>query len=247
MTDLLAFRRSQLYRFLADTFLYPTDNWLADWPLLTPVLQDLHKVLPSFDLAPWNLKLESLNLNLADLQAQHRQVFGLAGSLCYETECGLPHEFRQSQEMADIAGFYRAFGFQLGGPVRERPDHVAAELEFMHILALKEAYALERGIPEQVEVCVEAQAKFVRDHVGRWLELLAQAIAKTAPETLYARVAQCTAQWVAADAARLGVTPEMPTLRGAKPTPLDPVYSCAGCAVAETGAMEASDTPFVAG
>ncbi|MEK7326009.1 MAG: molecular chaperone TorD family protein, partial [Chloroflexota bacterium] len=109
-------------------------------------------------------------------------AFGLVGSLCYETELGLPHEYRQSQEMADIAGFYRAFGFNIGGKVRERPDHISAELEFMHVLALKEAYAAERDVLEHVEICIDAQRKFLQEHLGKWVGLLAESLARSAGE-----------------------------------------------------------------
>src|SRR4030067_283699 len=129
--------RAQVYSFLSDAFLYPDENWCEDVPLLGEIISGL-------DFAPTALAIRPVEL--ARLQAAYRRTFGAAGSLCYETEYGLPHEFSQSQELADINGFYRAFGFTIGGQVRERPDHVAAELEFMSILALHEAYAARDGL-----------------------------------------------------------------------------------------------------
>lgn len=125
-----ALRRAQVYKFLADAFIYPRDNWTDDLPLLAAILRELGA--PALPAALRAMPLE-------ELQSAHRSALGLIGSLTYETECGLPDAYRQAQEMADIAGFYRAFGFTVGGPVRERPDHAAVELEFMHVLALKEA------------------------------------------------------------------------------------------------------------
>ncbi len=221
-----AIRRAQVYGFLAEVFLYPRENWSEDGALVVEIVRSLGwiDVQPQVPDAP-----------LPELQATYRRTFGTAGSLCYETEYGLPHEYRQSQEMADIAGFYRAFGFNLGGEVRERPDHVAVELEFMHILALKEAYALETDIPEHVEICADAQGKFLQDHLGCWVNLFAQSVAHNAPDSLFVALAQFAADFVQADADRLGVILDQPQLEDVQHTPFDPDFSCADCAVAGMG------------
>lgn len=221
-----AIRRAQVYGFLAEAFLYPRDNWTEDIGLVTDIVRALGWI---------DVRLTLPAASFTELQAAFRHTFGIAGSLCYETEYGLPHEYRQSQEMADIAGFYRAFGFNLGGQKRERPDHVAVELEFVHALALKEAYALETGIPEQLEICQAAQGKFLQDHLGRWIGLFAQSVAHNAPDSLYAALAQFTADFVQADAERLGISLAQPQLSDVQHTPFDPDFSCADCAVAGMG------------
>ena len=70
-------------------------------------------------------------------------------------------------ELADIAGFYRAFGVEMM-PGGERADHIAAELEFMHLLAVKEGLADTGGQSENAAICRDASASFLRDHLGRW-------------------------------------------------------------------------------
>lgn len=218
-----AIRRAQIYGFLVDAFLYPHENWTEDAPLVAGIVRSLGWI---------NVSLKIPALSLPELQAAHRHTFGMAGSLCYETEYGLPHEYRQSQEMADIAGFYRAFGFDLGGEVRERPDHIAVELEFMHTLALKEAYALENGTPEQVKICRAAQADFLQDHLGRWSGLFAQAVAHNAPDALFNPLARFMADFIRADADRLGVMLPTPKWEQVQHTPYDPDFSCAACELA---------------
>jgi DMSO reductase family type II enzyme chaperone len=220
----LALRRSQLYRFLADAYLYPSENWMLDAPLLELALAELN-------LGPY--RLCSSAIELADLQAEHRRVFGLTGSLCYETEYGLPHEYRQSQEMADIAGFYRAFGFENGGVIRERPDYLATELEFMHTLTLKEGYAREATQPEHLEVCIDAQRKFLRDHLACWLPLFAKRLAQAAVDGIYAELTNLATAFVAAEADRLDAQPEPFRLPEIKATPFNPDFSCGECPVAE--------------
>ena len=237
-------RRAQIYRFLADAFLYPQESWLEDLPDLYPILKDLglENLQPSlacflacFDAGKAGAagKAGTFNLQLDVLQDEHRRTFGLTGSLCYETELGMPNEYRQSQEMADISGFYRAFGFRVGGEQRERPDHLATELEFLYVLSLKEAYAAEQGIEERVEVCVEARRSFLRDHLGRWIGLFAQSIARGAgsdsvdnPYLWLSRLAEAVVQ---ADAHSLSISLESRRLDEVQPTPIGPDISCETC------------------
>jgi len=72
-------------------------------------------------------------------------------------------------QMADIAGFYRAFGFEVSG---ERPDHIVPELEFLALVLVKEAYALMAGQVEGAEICATARRRFIAEHLGRWLPML---------------------------------------------------------------------------
>ncbi len=228
-------QRAQIYCFLSHAFLYPQEDWREDLP-------DVIRILAELGMRDgWDSRPESGAGDLPSLQAEHRRAFGLTGSLFYETEFGLPHEFRQSQEMADIAGFYQAFGFRVGGELRERPDHLAVELEFMYVLALKEAVAASIGQQDRVEICLEAQRKFIRDHLGRWVGLFSKALDQSTaerggmnvPEGPYPRLARLAAGFVSADAERLGLQIESPGSLDLKPTPFNPDFSCAGCAVAE--------------
>ncbi|MCS6827683.1 MAG: molecular chaperone TorD family protein [Caldilinea sp.] len=212
--------RAQVYAFLSAAYLYPFENWSEDLPLAAAAVARVESAPPWPALQPMPLEA---------LQTAYLCAFGAAGSLCYETEYGLPHEYRQAQELADIAGFYRAFGFTLGGAVRERPDHLAVELEFMHVLALTEAHALLTGAAEQVDLCIDAQAKFLGDHLGVWIELFAQSLALNTQEAPYLPLVHFTVEWVRIDAARLGVQLTSRNRKEANHTPFDPDFSCAAC------------------
>jgi TorA maturation chaperone TorD len=227
-----AVRFAQIYRFLVDALHYPEENWLNDLDLLNRTLVEVD--IPS-------LELVTPGWNLASLQAEHRRVFGLTGSLCYETEYGLPHEFRQSQELADISGFYQAFGFKVGGVLRERPDHILVELEFMYLLCLKEALAHAEGHQVRVEICNDAQRRFLTDHLGRWVSIFSQAVEKNSFKplsnnpalshrlSLYKELAMFAANFVAAHARIVGAEPVILSVAEVKPTPLGYEMSCGGC------------------
>jgi TorA maturation chaperone TorD len=111
---------------------------------------------------------------LEKLDRTYQEIFDPSGGLrCPPNETAYTavtpqHGMTKSFELADIAGFYRAFGVEVT-PGTERPDHIAVELEFMHLLAVKEMVAAAREDGEEhARICRDARATFFRDHLGRW-------------------------------------------------------------------------------
>ncbi len=82
------------------------------------------------------------------------------------------------QQIADIAGFYRAFGFEARG---DRPDHLAAQLEFLALVCTQEACARLAGREQDAEVCSHARRSFLREHVSSWLPALAHRVRQASP------------------------------------------------------------------
>ena len=114
-------------------------------------------------------------------------------------------QMTRTYTLADVAGFYRAFGVEVG-PGEGQPDHIAAELEFMHLLAVKEAVARsESGDSEHAKICREATCSFLRDHLGRWAPRFAQQL-EEAPgaDAFYVAADRLLGRFVALDAAGLG-------------------------------------------
>jgi TorA maturation chaperone TorD len=117
----------------------------------------------------------------ARLQSTFERLFGhtAQGKVCpFETEYGRNILFQQAQELADIAGFYLAFGLNLSGETCNRPDHVACELEFLEFLSLKEAYALEVRDADMLKTTRAAMRKFMRNHLGRFGKAFGSSLAR---------------------------------------------------------------------
>ncbi|MDP2673318.1 MAG: molecular chaperone TorD family protein [Dehalococcoidia bacterium] len=127
----------------------------------------------------------------------------------YETEYTAAHVFMRVQQLADVAGFFRAFGLRVAAGFRERPDHIATELEFMQVLTLKEARALARRERAHAGICRRAQARFLQEHLGRWLAPYCQKLTALGGAGFYARIAGLARDFAAKDAARLGVEPQI--------------------------------------
>lgn len=202
--------RSALYRLLSQVFSYPTPRTVRELRR-----QDLPLALASsFRLPdPLGQAVQELAdaLRGVPIRALESQFTGLfthvhsADCPPYETDFTTHDVFRQSRELADLGGFYRAFGVEPSRAQPERLDHVAVELEFLHLLSYKEAWALARGEEEQAALCREAQASFLVGHVLPWVPEFARRVAALAPGTPYGAAARLVTAFLAAEAGRLGI------------------------------------------
>jgi putative dimethyl sulfoxide reductase chaperone len=93
--------------------------------------------------------------------------------------------FRQARQMADVAGFYRAFGADAHGPETERPDHAGTELEFLAFLGLRRLEAETGGDEETATRCAEIEDDFLTAHAGRWLPVFFSRLADEAAHPVH--------------------------------------------------------------
>lgn len=190
------------YKILATAFNYPDETLFAALTEISTFRKGLEKT------------------DLGELQKEYIRLFTptVAGGLPpYETEYGKNEIFLKTQMLADIAGFYRAFGLDLSESSHERVDFIGVELEFMDWLALKEERAREKGKEEEVQICREGAAKFLRDHLGRWASYFGDQIAATARHPFYGLIGRWLSRFVQSECLRLGVRPSI--LAGWTPEP----------------------------
>jgi len=206
-----ALARSALYQLLSQSLAYPSGDAVQ-----TLREADLPQAQEAADRLP--AKLASRLARLADevrcrdaaqLQAEHRHIFSHVMSQdappC-ETLYTASHLFQETNELSDIAGFYRAFGLEPAE--QERLDHISVELEFMQFLAYKEAYALLHHGEAKARLCRRAQRAFMRDHLGRWGLLFAQRLREKAGEGYFASVAALAEEFLLTERRLLRTQPE---------------------------------------
>jgi TorA maturation chaperone TorD len=125
---------------------------------------------------------------LDELRLAHERLFGhtLRGRVCpYECEYGHRALLQQAQELADLSGFYAAFGLRASETRHERADHIACQFEFLEFLVRKECWALARGDAEMAEVTASAARFFLGDHLARFGRAFAHSLQEAAPDDLY--------------------------------------------------------------
>jgi len=174
------------------------------------------------ELPPQQLDLEPVvsesRKRIDELCTEYDRVFGLVlAKECppYETEYHRTSEtFFRSQQLADIAGFYRAFGLEPSHEQPERPDYLPLELEFMAFLLMKKRLAMnavDSDAAERVNMCEEAERNFFREHLAWWVPAFANGLRRKARSGLYAELACVLATLIPAERHRLGVDrPRMP-------------------------------------
>ena len=217
---LTALTRSQLYALVAQAFAEPPatlTEWqargreldtVAEAAARLPASDSLRDSLAALHAASDRLAAEA---DLADLRSTYLELFGhLRAGPCppYETEYAGQSEFVKNNDLADLMGFYHAFGLDLAGG--ERPDYIGVELEFLHFLALKEAIAQQEERPDGAAVCIEAQKKFLCDHLGRWAGGFTTQLSKLGDDTFafYRALGRLLATLVEWDSVRQGTNPQ---------------------------------------
>ncbi len=173
--------RAAVFRLIARCFAYPGDGHAvamrAECRQALPPLRS--GKLPARVRARLQLTARAWAVTASsDLASDYLKVFHGAGPVqLFETAYGDGRRLGgRSVEMADISGFYRAFGLEAAGPDRNRADHLGAELEFLSLLLVKEAYAVSQGWRSRQAVTSAAICAFIEYHLGRWVGALGRAI-----------------------------------------------------------------------
>jgi len=145
---------------------------------------------------------------LTDLEQDYNRLFGhtLRGKVCpYGTEYGKAHSFQQAHILSDLAGFYLAFGLRPAAAVNERVDHIAYQLEFLEFLSRKEAFALEQGEQEMLEVTRHALKKLLREHLGRFGRAVGSRLQQEDRDGFYGRLGSLCSLFLRTECERQGV------------------------------------------
>jgi TorA maturation chaperone TorD len=184
-----------------------------------------------------NRLFEALRGSSLDLlEDSYRDIFGHTahGQVPpYETEYGFGDVFRQAQELADIGGFYRAFGLEMAKARQERNDHISAELEFLSLLATKEAYDVVDGDLEGSETVRRAERLFLREHAARFGRAFGQSLARSRGHALYRAAGELCFDFLTTECARFGVPAGQEVLQLRPAATAEPPMACGGCELAD--------------
>ncbi len=160
--QLQAGARSACYRWLAKAFSFP------DLELRTAITSGEGE-------ESWRDAAQNLPFELPADDVEDTAVDGLEEGYIgvFEVGPGRPfcplyegsHRSGRMKLMEDIVRFYEHFG--LRAAPEDQPDHLCAELDFMHYMSFKEAAALAHG--DSAADLKRAQRDFLDRHLCQWL------------------------------------------------------------------------------
>jgi len=219
-TVAMAEARAAAYALLAHGFQYPDAEWYElifqaerwrDWP---DVLAQERPCVASLAAEVRRAITDQVTARTFDhddralhrFQAAHDALFGhtVSGKCCaYETEYGDSEISQRSAQLADLAGFYQAFGLEAASRDGDRPDFVSVECAFMSVLCSKEAHGRRCGNDDWVDCTVDAQRAFLQDHLARWLPAFTHRVGEAGVDPFYTALSRLGGELVALECARL--------------------------------------------
>lgn len=245
--------RQVLYRFASLTLADPLagawdrlDTLRNDSPLVeaAALIREVAKISPSelglgerptAELDPRPV-LDQLPGSRHAHNAEYEKTFGLlVSSICppYETEyIGSKFEFQRSNGLSDINGFYHAFGLAIADKHPERADHIVLELEFMaHLLELDRRAANDAGElrKNHLQVCRDAQSRFLKEHLAWWVPAFAKLLALESRSGFFAAAGVFLAALIPVERAVLKVDRQSRPLSASRP---ELPETCEGCQLA---------------
>ena len=160
-----------IYKILSLGLAYPEErNWaMIDKHIMT--VEGFLEDVISTRVDNFKKNLSKYQQKIEEIRADYLSIFDTGRKISpYETEYMSEKVSRKPFELADIAGFYTAFGFDVKEDIRNKEalDHISIELEFMAILSWKAVYAREMKQDENLRIVQDARMKFFKEHLANW-------------------------------------------------------------------------------
>jgi DMSO reductase family type II enzyme chaperone len=196
--------RSNLYKLLSIGFHYPdpeifktfkNGDFLDELMYNISLIPELNSIMPEYSHMAQHDDMKGMTQ--AQFEIEFTRIFdaGTPVPLCSPNEC---HYSRKpgSTAMLEISDFYNFFGMRMSQEEgkREFPDHICAELEFLHFLTFREGETQREGKVEEHKGYLLAQKDFLERHLTQWIPefcLKLQESASLPFYTLLARITSC--------------------------------------------------------
>ncbi len=193
--------RSRLYQLLAMAFGFPDEDLFAalGGGSFAATLAQTCAALPYALGDAMAAGLGDGGGAYTDFESEYIRLFdvGAAGPPC--PLYGGVYAGDRMKTMEDATRFYNFFQLRLAPQVRELPDHITTELEFLHYLTFREVEARQRGVDPAP--LLRATRDFLARHLCKWVPRMQARLAKQTTCAFFPALVQFAVAFFAADQA----------------------------------------------
>jgi TorA maturation chaperone TorD len=182
-------QRADSYKFLSECY-YPLDDELVQKVIDTA--QDCEFFSGLVCCVPPAVELKSLSVDFAELfVGPYKLLAPPYGSVYFEDNRIM------GDSTIDVRNCYESEGLDI--VIKDAPDHIAVELEFMYFLVARQIEAARESNLHVVQACRRKQFDFLQAHLGGWLPEFVEKVQKNARTEFYRRLAGLTEAFVQND------------------------------------------------
>lgn len=185
--------RFEIYKLLAECY-YPPDETLAG------KFSNLVEKLSLVNLrSQHDFNLDSRKIlkaaEITDLAVEYARLFVgpyTVQAPPYGSVYLDPERRIMGDSTTDVIKRYRQSGLVVAEDFKDAPDHITAELEFMHYLIYQEIEAARLGDANSLFTCLIDQQSFLKYHLGAWVSEFAINVIDNAKTSCYQNLARVT-------------------------------------------------------
>ena len=184
-----ACQRAESYKFLSECYYLPDKELIQK---IADLAQTDHPFAELGNYIATGVELESLKIDYSQLFVGPFKLLAPPYGSVY-----LEDSRFMGDSTIDVRNWYENEGLDI--VIKEAPDHITMELEFVYYLVVKQIEAIKDSNLQEVQSYLQKQSSFLQTHLLRWLPEFAGNIQKSAQTGFYKQLAQMTNDFVQND------------------------------------------------
>ncbi len=182
-------QKAQAYKFLSECYYLPDEE-------LVQKVADVVQTDQSFgelqDCVPQAGELESLIIDFTQLFIGPFKLLAPPYGSFYLDDSRI-----MGESTIDVRNCYEKEDLDV--VIKDAPDHIAMELEFMYYLIAKQTQATNEENIQDIQLYQQKQKTFLYSHLARWLPKFAENVQKNSQTKFYRKLARLTDIFVQRD------------------------------------------------
>lgn len=195
------------YRLLSACYYEPNKEMFADEDVFAQLFASLNRCLPGKAYLAQDLDAAMAGASQDELLIEYARLFVGPQELLahpYGSVYLDGAKILMGDSTMDVIQRYREADFAINPDLKEVPDHIAFELEFLYLLCHNEAVAEAEQRCDDAADWSKRRERFLQDHIGRWITFFCDKVRASGTNTYYSLLAELTQSFVLSQSQKTG-------------------------------------------